>query len=47
MMITLDSPYLMKATGVTLGPEISLSMELMTMDLDKFLEVKAKDRGTS
>ena len=47
MMITLDSPYLMQATGVTLGPEISLSMELMTMDLDKFLKVKAKDRGTS
>ena len=47
MMITLDSPYLMKATGVTLGPEISLSMEFMTMDLGKFLDVKAKDRGTS
>lgn len=47
MMLILDSPYLMKATAVTLRPEVSLAMELMTMDLDKFLDVKATDRGAS
>ena len=46
VMSRVNSPYLMQATGIQIGSkDVSLKMELMSMDLDRFLNVKAKDRG--
>jgi hypothetical protein len=46
IMPNLDSPYVMCACGISLSPnQISISMELMDLDLDKFLDIKQRDRS--
>ena len=46
VMSRVNSPYLMQVTEIQIGSkDVSLKMELMTMDLDRFLNVEGKRHG--
>ena len=43
----LDSPYVMRAEGISLtSTEVKISMELMDMDLSRYLDSKQSDRSS-